>query len=161
MAEIRISTAGIRLWYAVETTAGARPTTASAYTEVREPVSIPAINETPNTIDATSLNETRNHVYVDGLNDSGGAVSITANFSQVLLDQWNDEIIAAYEAGIASGKNMWFAITIPNFTKAFYMEAKPAKIGLPSAEVDSAFQSSLPIIPTGDMDWYEAFTPSA
>ena len=160
MAELRMSTAGIKLLYAVEGSAGVRPTAASAYTEIKEPVTIPAINETPNTIDATSLNETINHVYVGGLNDSGGAISITANFSQELLTQWNTTIIGAYETGIASGKNMWFCVLIPDFTQAFYMEGKPAPIGLPSAEVDSVLQCSLPIIPTGDMDWYAAPTIS-
>lgn len=160
MAELRMSTAGIQLWYGVETVAGTRPTAASAYTEIKEPVSIPAINETPNTIDATSLNETINHVYVDGLFDSGGAISLTANFSQTLLSQWNTTIIGAYETAAASGLAMWFCVTIPNFTQAFYMEGKPAPIGMPSAEVDGVLQCTLPIVPTGDMDWYAAPTIS-
>lgn len=157
MAEIRLSTAGIKLYYATDS---ARPTAMSAYTEVPEIVSIPAVNETPNTLDATSLNETVNHVYIDGLNDSGGAISITANFSDTLLTAWNTTVIGAYNTAVAANKSMWFCVVIPGFTKAFYMEGKPAPIGMPSAEVDSVLQCTLPIIPTGDMDWYAAPTIS-
>lgn len=162
MAEIRISTAGTQLFYAVEATAGVRPTAASAYTEVKEPVSIPAVNETPNTLDATSLNAVRNHVYIPALSDSGGAIGITANMSQPLLDQWNKTIVPAYEAGQESNpaKNMWFCVVIPGMTDAFYMQAEPTLIGLPSMEVDSVFQCTLPLVPTGDMDWYAAPTIS-
>ena len=154
MAEIRISTAGIKLYYGVEATAGTRPTAAADYTEIPEIVSIPALNETPNTLDATPLSQTINHVYIDALNDPGGAISLTANFSQTILTLWNDTICGAYETGIASNKNMWFCAVIPGFTQAFYMQGKPTPIGLPSAEVDSVLRCTLPVIPTGDMDWY-------
>lgn len=155
MAEIRISTAGIKLYYAVETSAGTMPTTMSSYTEIPEIVSIPAINETPNTLDATPLSETINHVYIDALNDNGGALTLTANFSQDLLTAWNTTIIGAYTTGQSSSpaKNMWFCAIIPGFTQAFFMQGKPTPIGLPAAEVDTVMQCTLPIIPTGDMKW--------
>ena len=161
MADIRLSTAGIKVYYAVEASTGVRPAAMSAYTEIPEIVSIPAINESPTTLDATPLSQTVNHVYIDGLNDPGGAIALTANFSQTLLTSWNTTIIGAYETGIASNLNMWFCIVIPDYTDAFYMQGKPTPIGMPSAEVDSVFQCTLNIIPTGDMDWYVKPTISA
>ena len=161
MAEIRISTAGIKFYYGVETAVGAgRPTAMSAYTEIPEVVSIPAINETPNTLDATPLSETKNHIYIDALNDSGGAIGLTANMSDTLLTLWNTTIIDAYDTAVAAGKKFYFCAVIPNMTKAFYIEGKPTPIGMPSTEVDSVYQCTLPIMPTGSMDWAAAPTIS-
>jgi len=52
---IDLSTAGIRVGYAVETTAGTKPT---AFTNLANPKSIPDMNPEPNTLDVTSLNDT-------------------------------------------------------------------------------------------------------
>ena len=162
MAEIRISTAGIKFYYAVETTAGTRPTAMSAYTEIPEIVSIPAINETPNTLDCTPLSETKNHLYIDALSDSGGAIGLTANLSDSLMTLWNDTIINAYNSAQASSpaKSMWFVAVVPGMTKAFYINGKPTPIGMPNTEVDSVYQCTLPIMPMGSMDWDTAPTIS-
>ena len=153
MAEIRISTAGVKVYYAVESSSGVQPTAMSAYTEVAEITAIPGVNETPNTLDATPLSQTTTHVYVDGLRDPGGAIALTANFSQALLTAWNTTIRGAYTTGQASNLNMWFCIVIPGFTQSFYMQGEPDLIGLPAADVDSVYTCQLPIIPTGDMYW--------
>ena len=160
MAEIRISTAGIKFYYAVESSAGVKPTAMSAYTEIPEIVSIPAINETPNTLDATPLSETKNHIYIDALSDSGGDIGLTANLSDSLMTLWNDTIIGAYETAVGSNLGMWFVAIVPGMSKAFYINGKPTPIGMPSTEVDSVYQCTLPIVPTGSMDWYAAPTIS-
>ena len=83
MAAIRLSTAGIKFYYAVEETAGTRPT--SGYTEIPELTEIPETSTSPGTIDATPLSATRFKIYVADLIDLGGALSYTANFSQAEL----------------------------------------------------------------------------
>jgi len=162
MAELRISTAGIKFYYATETTAGTRPTAMSAYTEIPEIVSIPAINETPNTLDCTPLSEEKSHLYIPALSDVGGAIALTANLSDSLMTLWNDTIINAYNTAQASNppKAMWFVAVVPGMSKAFYINGKPCPIGMPSTEVDSVYQCTLPITPAGDMDWYAAPTIS-
>ena len=162
MAEIRISTAGIKFYYAVETTAGTRPTAMSAYTEIPEIVSIPAINETPNTLDCTPLSETKSHLYIPALSDVGGAIGLTANLSDSLMTLWNDTICGAWGTAQASSpaKSMWFVAVVPGMSKAFYIDGQPSPIGMPSTEVDSVYQCTLPIMPHGDMDWYAAPTIS-
>lgn len=154
MAEIRLSTAGIKFYYAVEDTAGTRPTTMSSYTEIPEVTEMPEVSSTPETYDATPLSQTKNRVYVDGLIDPGGALSFSANFSQTELTLWNTTIVGAYNTAAASGKAMWFCAVIPGFDDAFYMQGKPSKLGLPNITVGSVLTTTLPITPTGDMDWY-------
>ena len=160
MAEIRMASAGVKLLYAVEGTAGTRPTAASAYTEIAEITEIPEVGNTPEALDATPLSVPAGdyRVYVDGLRDPGGIISLTANFSQAMLTNWNTTIIGAYTTGIASGKSTWFCVTIPGFTQSFYFEGKPDKIGLPGMSVGDVLRCTLPIVPTGKMLWDTAPT---
>lgn len=160
MAEVRMAGAGIKVYYAVEATAGTRPTALSAYTEIAEVTEIPEIGATPETLDATSLSVPAGgyRVYVEGLRDSGGVVSLTCNFSQTQLTAWNTTLIDAYETGIAADKATWFCVTIPGFTEAFYMKGKPSEIGLPGVAVGDVLRCTLPIIPTGEMMWDTAPT---
>ena len=52
----RFSTAGMRLYYAVETSAGTRPST--GLVKIPEIKSIPSFNPSPETIQSTTLEET-------------------------------------------------------------------------------------------------------
>ena len=63
----RLSTAGMTLQYAVETSAGTRPTT--GYIKIPEVKSMPSFNPSPNPIDSTTLEETEYMTYVQGLKD--------------------------------------------------------------------------------------------
>lgn len=152
MAEIRLSTAGVTMNYAVEKTAGTRPT--SGYAEVSEVTETPEMNVTPGQIDVTPLSAKEYKIYIPDLKDMGGVLSFTANFSQTELDLWNKTIVSAYETGIAEGKNTWFCIVIPDMEDAFYFTGIPSKIGLPAMSVGAALQVGLPITPSNEPDWY-------
>ena len=152
MAAIRLSTAGIKFYYAVEETAGTRPT--SGYTEIPELTEIPETSTSPGTIDATPLSATRFKIYVADLIDLGGALSYTANFSQAELTLWNKTIVPAYQAAIDEGKAMWFCMVIPGFDDAFYYTGQPSAIGGPGATVSSVLQITLPITMTNEPDWF-------
>ena len=86
MAKTRIdlSTAGVTLKYAVETTAGTRPIT--GYTKFSGLKSTPSLNPQPEAIDATTLDETEYKVYVEGLKDLGGSLEFGFNMTQELVD---------------------------------------------------------------------------
>ena len=58
----RFSTAGMRLYYAVEATAGERPT--SGLTKIPEVKSIPSFNPSPETIDSTTLEDLNNFFLI-------------------------------------------------------------------------------------------------
>ena len=97
MASPRLSTAGMTLQYAVETSAGTRPTT--GYTKIPEVKSMPSFNPSPNTIDSTTLEETEYMTYVQGLKDLGGALEYGANLTEDLIDAW-DTLMGAYDTAV-------------------------------------------------------------
>lgn len=159
MAAIRMSTAGIKMFYAVEETAGTRPTT--GYKEIPEITEIPELSAAPETIDATPLSSTTYRIYVPGLIDLGGALSFTANFSQTELTLWNKTIVPAYQEAIKEDKAMWFCVVIPGFDDSLYFTGEPTKIGMPGASVGDVFRATLPITPSNEPDWYAAPTDLA
>lgn len=144
MASPRVSTAGMSLQYAVEATAGARPT--SGYTIIPEVKSMPSFNPAPNTIESTTLLETEYMTYVQGLKDLGGALEYGANLTDDLIDFW-DEIMTAYDTAVEDGKQMWFAVVHPKLSKATYFVGEPAPIGINEASVNSMAETTLYITP--------------
>ena len=140
----RLSTAGMTLQYAVETTAGTRPTT--GYKEIPEIKSMPSFNPAPNTIDSTTLAETEYMTYVKGLKDLGGALEYGANLTEDLIDFW-ETLLEEYEAASAAGKAMWFAVVHPKLSKATFYVGEPAPLGFNEAEVGSMAETTLYITP--------------
>lgn len=140
----RLSTAGMSLQYAVEVTAGNRPT--SGYKTIPEIKSMPSFNPAPSTIDSTTLAETEYMTYVKGLKDLGGALEYGANLTEDLIDFW-DELMDAYETASASGLAMWFAVVHPELSKATYYVGEPAPIGFNEATVGAMAETTLYITP--------------
>ena len=110
MAGIQLSTAGVTLWYAPETTAGTRPTT--GFTQITEIKSIPELNPEPDNLETTTLEETEYRTYIAGLKDLGGALTFTANLTEVSMGEWED-VVAAYDAAAEENLALWFCIVVP------------------------------------------------
>lgn len=144
---INLSTAGIHLYYAVEETAGTRPTAKSAYTDLVGVKSIPSLNPAPETLETTDLNQTEYKTYIDGLKDLGGALEFNFNLSQALVDMW-ETLMEAYEAAKATGKAIWFFIDIPGLTKGLFFTGNPSAMGIPEAAVSSVLEITNYITPT-------------
>lgn len=144
MASPRLSTAGMTLQYAVETSAGTRPTT--GYTKIPEVKSMPSFNPSPNTIDSTTLEETEYMTYVQGLKDLGGALEYGANLTEDLIEAW-DTLMDTYEGAIEENKQVWFAVVHPKLTNATYFVGTPAPLGPNEASVDSMLETTLYITP--------------
>ena len=142
----RVSTAGMLLLYAVETTAGTRPTT--GYKAVPEVKSMPSFNPAPATIDSTTLEETEFMTYVQGLKDLGGALEYGANLTDDLDTFW-ETVMSDFDTAQAAGKSMWWCIYHPKLAKATYFTGEPADIGINEAEVGSMAETTLYITPTG------------
>lgn len=143
---INLSTLGIHLKYAVETTAGTRPTT--GYVDLVGVKSTPSLNPSPETLETTTLNETQYKTYVDGLKDLGGALEFTFNLTEALVELW-DTLMEEYTAGKAAGKSTWFLIDIPKLTEGFYFKGNPSEMGLPETTVNSVLEVTNYITPTG------------
>ena len=142
---INLSTAGIHLKYAVEETAGTRPT--SNYIDLLGVNSTPSLNPAPETLETTDLNQKEYKTYVDGLKDLGGALEFTFNLTQALIDTW-DELMTAYEAAKTTGKSVWFLIDIPGLTEGWYFRGNPSALGLPETAVNSVLETVTYITPT-------------
>lgn len=144
---IALSTIGIKVSYAVEAEAGKRPTT--NYTHIPDLKSIPSFNPSPNTADATTFDNTEYTSYVQLLKDLGGALEISANFTQELYNIW-EAMVTAYEAGIASNKRTWLCFDIPGFDKSAYVTIQPAHMGIPEASANALYETTLYVTPTGE-----------
>lgn len=150
MAGIQLSTAGVTLWYAPETTAGTRPTT--GFTQITEIKSIPELNPEPDNLETTTLEETEYRTYIAGLKDLGGALTFTANLTEVSMGEWED-VVAAYDAAAEENLALWFCIVVPGLTKALYFTGQPSPMGMPGMEVSSVLEVNLYITPTGAPVW--------
>ena len=144
---IALSTIGIKVSYAVEATAGTRPTT--GYKHIPDLKSIPSINPAPNTADATTFDNLEYTSYVQLLKDIGGALEISANFTQELFEVW-DAMVTQYEAGIKDGKETWFCFDIPGFEKSAFITVQPARMGIPEASANALLETTVFITPTGE-----------
>lgn len=149
---INLSTIGVQLGYAVEQTAGTRPTT--GYTRIYGAKSTPSLNPSPDTLETTTLDELEYRTYIDGLKDLGGALEFTFNLTEELITAW-DTLMTAYETAKATGKATWFVIIIPGLTEAFFFTGNPSNMGLPETTVNSVLEITNYITPTNAPEKYE------
>lgn len=147
---IDLTTAGVHLKYAVESTAGTRPT--SGYIDIPGVKSTPSLNPAPEALDATTLNEEEYIVYVQGLKDLGGSLEFNFNLTQAFLTTW-ETLTSSSATGAASNKKTWFEIMIPGLTNSVYFPGTPADAGLPAMEVNSVLETTAYITPTGEPVW--------
>lgn len=149
---INLSTAGVQLLYAPETTPGTRPTT--GYTRIKGIKSTPSLNPSPETLETTTLDELEYKTYIDGLKDIGGALEFTFNLTEELYDAW-EVLMTAYETAKTSGKALWFSIMIPGLTNSVFFTGNPSPMGLPETAVSSVLETTNYITPTNAPDWFE------
>lgn len=124
-----LSTLGICLAWGVETTAGTKP---ASFTQLDRINNIGGITMDVEKIDASALEDTATK-YVAGRADTGGDWNVTVNFTDETVQQWED-LIDAYNTAQASGLNIWFEVTLPNQSDAFFVIAQPPQ-QLPMPEI--------------------------
>ncbi len=144
---IDLTTAGILVKWAVESTAGTRPTT--GYAELVGVKSIPESGGAPNTLQTTVLKETVQHTYTMGLKDSGGAFALTVNDNDDFRTSFN-AMYTAYETAKASGKALWIEYYEPGITgkASWFFSAIPAPLSFGGAEVDAVLENTVYFVPT-------------
>lgn len=147
---IALSTAGVKLWYAVETEADTRPTT--GYVQIPDIKEVPDFNPEPEALEATDLEETEYKFFVAGLKDVGGALGFTANFTDKLQSEWAG-IVEAYNTAAAANKRVWFQISHPKLTDAVFFTGEPSNMGLPSMGVNAILETTVYITPTSAPQW--------
>lgn len=147
---IALSTAGVTVQYAVETTSGTRPTT--GYTIIPDLKSIPALNPEPSNLETTPLSALEWRTYIAGLRDTGGALQFTANHTEEFHTAWN-ALVDAAENAKADGNATWFAVVVPGLANAFYFSGEPSDLGLTAIEVDAVLEAQPYIVPTDVEGW--------
>ena len=150
---LEFNTIGVKVLYAVETSAGSRPV--SGYVEIPDIKGTPAIDFNPAKIQVTNLKD-RYHRYIDGVMDVGDDFPFTANLTASLKTAWNSMVSAAKTAW-ASQKSTWFEIAIPNFD-SFYFAGVPSELGINEMGVDSVIESTLHVVPNQIAGWASAST---
>lgn len=155
---IELSTAGVSLNYAVEATAGTRPTT--GYTKIRGIKAIPDLNPEPSSLESTTLDALEWRTYIAGLKDPGGALAFTANLTQEFMTNW-DTLVTKVSEGAESNKRTWFAIVVPGLTDAFYFAAEVSPLGLSAIEVDAVLEIEPYLTPVEIHGWDTAPTAGA
>lgn len=147
---IALSTAGVTMGYAVEATAGTRPTT--GYILIPDLKEIPEMNPEPENLETTVLSETEYKTYITGLKDLGGALAFLANHTEDLEAKWA-ALVAAYKAAAEEGKAVWFEIKHPALEKAVFFTGQPSAMGLPAMGVNAVLETNLYITPTNAPIW--------
>lgn len=142
----RVTTAGMYIAWAVEETAGERPTT--GYKIIPEIKSMPDTNPAPASVDSTTLLETEYTTKEPALKDLGDSLDYTANFTDDLEDAVN-EIIEAQNSGAEEGKSIWFCIAHPKLKNATYYTGKISPINFGESSVGNMAETTLHITPTG------------
>ena len=150
MSNIAMSTAGVTVNYAVEATAGTRPT--MGYIQIPNIKSVPEMNPSPETLETTDLSQKEFKTYVEGLKDLGGALAFLANFTTDLETAWN-ALVDAYKAAKEEGKSVWFEIKHPGLEKSVYFTGQPSAMGLPAMAVNAVLETNLYITPTNAPTW--------
>ena len=145
-----LSTAGIKLYYAVESTAGTKPS--SGFVEVAGIKSIPQFGSEPSQLETTTLNATTWRTYVAGLRDTGGAIGLTFNDNDIFQTAW-ETLKSAYDTAIATGKRTWFEYVVPGKAKGFFFTADVAELGFGGAEVDAVLENTGYVVPTSIEGW--------
>ena len=151
---LELSTAGVLLKYACETTAGTRPTT--GYTQIPNIKSIPDFNPEPESLEVTDLSDTEWRRYIPGLKDPGGALAFTANLTTGFKTAWSTMMTAATTAA-ASNKATWFEIMVPSFG-SFYFAGIPSDLGMTAMDVNSVLEIEAYITPNQIEGWGNSST---
>ena len=145
---LEFNTIGVKLGYAVEATAGSRPT--SGYANIPDLKTIPGIELTPSKLEVTNLIDKYKR-FITGVLDAGDSIDINANLTASLKTVWGSMVSLANTAW-ASGKSTWYEISIPGFD-SFFFAGIPTEMGFNEMGVDAVAEASLHIIPNQIAGW--------
>lgn len=127
-----LTTIGVKVGYALETTDGTRPNT--GYKHLKGLRTTPDFNVAPNTADVSTFENVEFTSKVGLLKEAPDNYEFGGVLSQGLGTDWKT-LITAYGTG---AKRMWFVIEVPGYDDAMYFSGIPEKLSFPSFEVNNA-----------------------
>lgn len=152
---LALNTAEMGIRYAVETTAGTKPS--SGFVEIPGVKSIPEVGGEPNMLDSSTLANQKYKTYIMGLQDPGGSLGLTVNDYPAFRTAW-DACITAH-AALTGGKAMWFELFYNDSTmKSFYFTGRPVDLSYGGADVDEVLENTAYVIIEGEPEWGTAST---
>jgi len=153
-----ISSAGIAIYYAVETSTGTRPNSGykqkatNATMNIADYVTgISGLGADYDMYDITPLSELVRHRFVKGLQNNDGSISLNANINPTSRTDWQ-KIVAEYTA-LTGGKAMWFEFLMPGDTEGYFVRGEPLPMHFPDVEAASAVQGAIQIVENQNDGW--------
>lgn len=146
-----ISSAGIKIYFAVESTLNTCPSTGfkekstGATLNIADYVTgISGLGADYDMYDVTPLSETERHTFVKGLQNNDGSISFDANINPTSRADWS-KIVAEYTA-LTGGKSLWWEVVLPGDTDGFFFRGEPLPMRFPDVEAGSAVQGAVQIV---------------
>lgn len=142
-----LTSIGLVVAVAVESTAGTRPVT--NYYKVPSVTDLPDLDFDPDTIETTSYDNLDYKSYLPGLKDTGGIVSLEANYTEYGVGMW-DAMTATIEAD-TTGIKAWILVSIVGTTTKWFIPAKLVETGIPTAPVNDKVSTTYKFTVLGDI----------
>ena len=146
-----ISSAGVQIFYAPESTVDVCPSTgfkqkASAGTlNIADYVTgVSGLGADYDMYDVTPLSETSRHRFIKGLQSNDGSIELSANINPTSRADWG-KIVAEF-AALTGGKSLWFEFILPGDTDGFCIRAEPIPMRFPDVEAGSAVQGAIQLV---------------
>lgn len=133
-----LTTIGVKLGYAVETTKGTKPT---AFKWLQRCKNIAGIELSTDKIDVTALEDAIKQ-YAAGVADTGGDWSLTFGLNDNVIEDITNMRTESI-AGKSEGKGTWFNVWFPGLNKSFYIMAEPGMIPMPEVSQGSAAEIAI------------------
>lgn len=133
-----VSTLGVKIGYAVEATAGTRPT--ASYAQIPRCKSIGGITLTPEQIDVSTLEDLISK-YVDGRQDTGGSWELVFHSDAIAALK---TLLTEAATAKAANKGVWFVVWIPGLADSFFVKAQPGA-KLPMGDISDNSPFELPV----------------
>ena len=153
-----ISSAGVSIYYVVESTAGTMPSTgfkqkaAGATLNIADYVTgISGLSADFDMYDVTPLSETSRHRFIRGLQSNDGSIELSCNINPTSRADWN-AIVTEY-TNLTGGKAMWFEFILPGDTDAIFVRGEPLPMRFPDVEAGSAVAGAVQIVENQYTDW--------
>lgn len=124
-----VSTIGVKIGIAIETVAGERPTT--GYTHIPRVYELPDMDFDADSIDTTTFDNLVYKSSIDGLKDTGGVLSLTANYTEEGVKIWDEQVSKA-----TGGLGNWLVIYIPKINTQYYIPITAIETGIPSVPLN-------------------------
>lgn len=146
-----ISSAGVKILYAPESTVDTCPSTgfkekASTGTlNIADYVTgISGLGADFDMYDVTPLSETSRHRFVKGLQNNDGSIEFNCNINPTSRADWG--LIVSEFAALTGGKSLWWEVILPGDTDGFFFRGEPLPMCFPDVEAGSAVQGAVQIV---------------